>query len=80
MLKTLLISYALSTGFLIPIVLVCKTAHFSNQYGQVFNTIWLVLVINLLTLQAKKKMVDKSLKVESLEFKVDSSYFVLSAR
>ncbi len=36
--------------------------------------------INLLTLQAKKKMVDKSLKVESLEFKVDSSYFVLSAR
>ena len=58
MLKTLLISYALSTGFLIPIVLVCKTAHFSNQYGQVFNTIWLVLVINLLTLQAKIKIVE----------------------
>ena len=52
MLKTLLISYALSTGFLIPIVLVCKTAHFSNQYGQVFNT------INLLTLQAKIEIVE----------------------
>jgi hypothetical protein len=58
MLKTLLISYALSTEFLISIVLVCKTAHFSNQYGQVFNTIWLVLVINLLTLQAKIEIVE----------------------
>ena len=58
MLKTLLISYALSTGFLIHIVLGCKTAHFSNQYGQVFNTIWLVLVINLLTLQAKIEIVE----------------------